>query len=259
VRENGVEAVIPGFGVSFEAAEGVHLFGGVHKGFGPPGPGADDETKSEESVNYELGGRARWGTLGIQAVAFYNDYRNILGRATLATGDPTGAGELFNGGEVEVGGLELALDYDLAVPAAVGVHLPVRLAYTYTTAEFGTSFESDFEPWATVQAGDELPYLPEHQLNLGLGMEAGRWALRLAATHVDEMRTEAGSGPIPAASGTDAFTVWNASGELRLRTGSTLFVGVQNLTDESYVVARRPAGARPGLPRTLLAGIRLSR
>ena len=259
VRENDVEAVIPGLGVSFEAAEGVHLFGGVHKGFGPPGPGADDETESEESVNYELGGRARWGTLGIQAVAFYNDYRNILGRATLATGDPVGAGELFNGGEVEVSGLELALDYDLAVPAAVGVHLPVRLAYTYTTAEFGTSFESDFEPWATVQAGDELPYLPEHQLNLGLGMEAGRWALRLAATHVDEMRTEAGSGPIPAASGTDAFTVWNAIGELRLRTGSTLFVGVQNLTDESYVVARRPAGARPGLPRTLLAGIRLSR
>ena len=259
VRENGVDAVIPGVGVSFEAAEGVHLFGGVHKGYGPPGPGADDETEPEESVNYELGARARRGTLSVQAVAFYNDYRNILGRASLATGDPTGAGELFNGGEVEVGGLELALDYDLAEPAALGVRLPVRLAYTYTSAEFGTSFESDFEPWGTVEEGDELPYLPEHQLHLGLGMEAGPWALRLAANHVDEMRTEAGSGPIPAASGTDAFTVWNASGELRLRTGSTLFVGVQNLTDESYVVARRPAGARPGLPRTLLAGIRFSR
>jgi Fe(3+) dicitrate transport protein len=36
-------------------------------------------------------------------------------------------------------------------------------------------------------------------------------------------------------------------------------VGVENLTDETYVVARRPAGARPGLPRTLMAGIRLER
>ena len=36
-------------------------------------------------------------------------------------------------------------------------------------------------------------------------------------------------------------------------------VGVENLADASYVVARRPAGARPGLPRTLMAGIRLAR
>ncbi len=259
VRESGVDAVIPGVGASFEAAGGIVVFGGVHRGFGPPGPGADDETKPEESVNYELGARVRRSSLSAQAVAFYNDYRNILGRATLATGDPSGAGELFNGGEVEVGGLELALDYDLAEPAELGIGLPVRLAYTYTSAEFGTSFESDFEPWGTVEAGDELPYVPAHQLYAGIGVEAGPWALRLAANHVEEMRTRAGSGPIPVASGTDAFTVWDASGEVRLRTGGTFFVGVRNLTDATYVVARRPAGARPGLPRTLLAGIRVSR
>ena len=259
VRENGVDAVIPGFGASYHAGGGVVLFGGIHKGFGPPGPGADDQTEAEESINYELGARVRRGTLGLQAVGFHNDYRNILGRATLATGDPTGAGELFNGGEVAVSGLELALDFDLAEPASLGIRLPVRLAYTYTSAEFGTSFESGFEPWGTVVAGDELPYLPPHQLYMGVGMEGGPWAVRLAANHVDEMRTEAGSGPIPVGSGTDAFTVWNTSGELRLKTGGTLFVGVQNLTDERYVVARQPAGARPGLPRTLLAGIRFDR
>jgi Fe(3+) dicitrate transport protein len=44
-----------------------------------------------------------------------------------------------------------------------------------------------------------------------------------------------------------------------MRASSTLFIGIQNLTDATYVVARRPAGARPGLPRTLLAGIRISR
>ena len=259
VRKSGVDAVIPGVGASYDAGEGIRLFGGIHKGFGPPGPGADEETEPENSVNYELGARVQRGTLSLQAVGFYNDYRNILGRATLATGDATGAGELFNGGEVGVSGLELALRYDMAESADLAIRLPVHLAYTYTSAEFETGFESEFEPWGTVEAGDELPYVPAHQLYLGFGVEAGPWSLRLATSHLDEMRTEAGSGPIPAGSGTDAFTVWNASGELRLRTGSTLFVGVQNLTDESYVVARRPAGARPGLPRTLLAGIRLSR
>lgn len=258
VRESGVDAVIPGLGMGFEAGQGIQLFGGIHKGFGPPGPGADEETKPESSVNYELGGRLQRGTLSLQAVGFYNNYRNILGRATLATGDPTGAGELFNGGEVEVGGLELALHYDVAESADLALRLPLHLAYTFTRAEFETGFESEFEPWGTVEAGDELPYVPAHQLHLGFGVEAGPWSLRLATSHVDEMRTEAGNGPIPGGSGTDAFTVWNASGEFRLETGGTLFVGVQNLSDESYVVARRPAGARPGLPRTLLAGIRVS-
>ncbi len=259
VRESGVEAVIPGIGASFQAVEGVHVFGGIHKGFGPPGPGADEETEPEESFNYELGARVGRGSLGAQVVGFFNDYENILGRRTLAAGDPTGAGELFNGGEVDVSGLELSLDVDLAESTDLGVGLPFRLAYTYTSAAFGTSFESDFEAWGVVEAGDELPYVPAHQLHAALGLEVGPWALRLATDHVDAMRTEAGRGRIPEGSGTDAFTIWNASGELRLRTGSTLFVGVQNLTDEAYVVARRPAGARPGLPRTLLAGIRLSR
>ena len=36
----------------------------------------------------------------------------------------------------------------------------------------------------------------------------------------------------------------------------TLFVTVQNLTNQAYIAARRPAGARPGLPRMLMGGIK---
>lgn len=258
VRESEVDGVIPGVGVTFAATPELRVFGGVHKGFGPPGPGADQETRPEESVNLELG--ARWTRAGVEAqvVAFFNDYENILGRATLAGGDPTGSGDLFNGGAVTVSGLEVALDADLA-PAEAGWQVPARLAYTFTQAEFETSFESGFGPWGTVEAGDELPYLPKHQLYASLGLDRGPLELRLAASHVDAMRTGAGSGPIPSGEGTDAFTVWNASAEFRLTPWSAVFAGVQNLTDAVYVVARQPAGARPGLPRTLLAGIRLSR
>ena len=192
-----------------------------------------------------------------QLVGFYNDYENILGAATLATGE-TGTGDLFNGGEVDVRGLELSLAYDVGAAGRLGVGLPLRLAYTYTEAEFGTSFESEFEPWGTVRAGDELPYVPDHQLYAALGVERDHWGLNLTASYAGEMRTTAGSGPIPEGEGTDDYVLLGLSGEYAITPWSRIVVGVQNLTDEEYVVARRPAGARPGLPRTLMAGIRVN-
>ena len=38
--------------------------------------------------------------------------------------------------------------------------------------------------------------------------------------------------------------------------GCAHFVSVQNISDEAYIVARRPAGVRPGLPRTFVAGLK---
>ncbi|CAN5223946.1 TonB-dependent receptor [soil metagenome] len=258
VRDSDVRAVIPGIGATLSATPDLDLFGGVHRGFGPPGPGADEGTEPEESVNYELGARYRRGSIEAQSAVFFNDYENILGKATLATGDPTGAGELFNGGAVKVTGLELSFDFD---PAANGLQwsLPFHLAYTYTDAEFRTSFDSEFESWGSVEAGDELPYLPEHQLSASLGLKRASWTVRAAANHIAAMRTMAGSGPIPAGQGTDTVTVWSLVGEWAAEPWGTVFAGVQNLTDEAHVVARRPAGARPGLPRTLQAGVRIMR
>ena len=72
------------------------------------------------------------------------------------------------------------------------------------------------------------------------------------------MRTQAGRGPIPEGEGTDSYVVFNLAGELQLDRRGTVFAGVQNLSDERYSVARRPAGLRPGLPRTLMAGLRVT-
>jgi Fe(3+) dicitrate transport protein len=33
------------------------------------------------------------------------------------------------------------------------------------------------------------------------------------------------------------------------------YVKIDNLLDETYIAARRPSGARPGLPRTAYVGI----
>lgn len=257
IRENAVDALIPGIGALYTWTEGLHLFAGIHRGFGPPGPGADEETEPEESVNYEVGIKLRRPWLDAEVIGFYSDYENILGRATLAVGDPTGSGELFNGGAVEVKGLEVGLEVDPAAARGIDLSLPIRLAYTFTAAEFRSSFSSEFEPWGDVEAGDELPYTPEHQLHLDASLERGRWAARLGLQHVSAMRTVAGRGPVPEEEGTSAATIWSAGTEFAVSAWSTVFAGVENLTDEVYVAARRPAGARPGLPRTLLTGIRL--
>jgi Fe(3+) dicitrate transport protein len=258
VRENGVTAWIPGIGASYALGPVVSVFGGVHRGFGPPGPGAAPETEPERSVNYELGARGRLSAVDAQVVGFFSDYQNILGRATLATGE-TGTGELFNGGAVRVVGAEVALSAEPRASRGGAYRLPLRLSYTFTRATFETSFESDFEPWGEVEAGDRLPYLPEHQLFASAGLEHPRWGASLSATYTGQMRTVAGRGEPAQADATDRALVLGLGAQLTIATRSSVFAAVQNLADERYVVARRPAGARPGLPRTFLAGVRLNR
>ena len=81
--------------------------------------------------------------------------------------------------------------------------------------------------------------------------------MNASAKFVDEMRTVAGRGSIPSGSGTDAHVVLDLTGEYEVHKNVRLFTTAYNITDEEYVAARRPAGARPGAPRTVLAGLKL--
>lgn len=258
VREQNVKVLIPGIGVSYALRDDLRLFSGVHRGFSPPGPGADQETEVESSVNYELGARYNTGEMNAQIVGFFNNYSNILGAATLATGG-SGVGNQFNGGAVDVSGIEASVQY--APLALRGAHftVPWGLTFTYTKAEFQTSFDSDFESWGSVEKGDRVPYIPTTQLSAWIGVEHRRWSVSVGANYSATMRTLAGQGPAREDEGTDAFAVLNVSADYRLRPWSSLYLTVQNLTGESYVVARQPAGARPGLPRTILGGFRIRR
>lgn len=256
VRTNGVDVLLPGVGASYTLGA-ARLFAGVHRGFGPPGPGADAGTEAERSLNYELGAAIERPGLDGQLVWFSNDYGNILGAATLASG-ARGTGELFNGGAARIWGIEASAAYD---PAArlEGLGVPLRAVYTYTNARFLTSFESDFEAWGNVESGDELPYVPEHQLYASVAVARDAWRVQLGLTFSGAMRTVAGRGVIPNGSGTDSYTLLSLGAEAKLGRWGTLFAGVQNLTDEVYIVSRRPAGARPGLPRSLEVGLRVGR
>ena len=254
IRKNRIEVWIPGSGIDFRISNNTTAFLGVHKGFAPPG--SKTGTLPESSINYEAGVRYNGERLTVQGVLYLNDYSNLLG-SDLAAAGGTGSGDQFNGGEAISRGLEFGLQTDLAPPASNGLSLPLRITYTFTHAEFRNAFESEFGPWGAVSRGDDLPYVPKHQFYVGLGFEYARLALDLGSKYSGSMRTEAGAGGLRALAKTDSHFILDGSAEFRLAGKTRIFVGIRNLTNKTYIAARRPAGVRPGLPRTFVSGIKI--
>lgn len=255
IARNEVDAFMPGLGVTRAIGDSLRLIAGVHRGFVSPSPGSTADP--EQSWNYEAGLRFERGPAAIEAIGFLVDYRNLVGTCTASTGGNCNIGDQFDGGRARVRGLEFVASHDLGRPFGLPLSLPVSAVYTYTHGEFRTSFSSSFEEWRNVTAGDELPYVPEHQLTLNAGMEGAAWRVHLTVNYVDAARARAGSGPIPASDRIDSRTLVDLSGEYDLNDSLSLFASVENLGDETYNVAFRPAGARPGAPRTALAGVKI--
>ena len=253
-RENTVTELIPGVAASYQVRPGLQLFGGLHRGFAPPS--SQEEAEPERSVNLEAGAHLSGRGASLQLVGFANAYQNLLG-SDLAAAGGGGTTEQFNGGQARVAGIEAAASADLARPFGLaGWAFPARLTYTYTDARFGHSFESDFDAWGTVRDGDFLPYVARHQSSASLGVQRGRVQSDVRASYVGAMRTVAGQSALGAAETTDARVVVDLAAEVRLYRDVSLFGRAHNLTDETYVVSRRPAGLRPGLPRTLALGVK---
>lgn len=252
-RSNQTDVFIPGIGVDYKFSKYLSVFGGVHKGFSPPG--SKEETKPEQSINYELGTRYRKNAFNGQVIAFYSDYNNLLGTDLAAAGGG-GTNQLFNGGAVVAKGLELQAGYDLLVNHSSSFNLPVTVVYTLTDAMFLSSFESDFEGWGEVQKGDKLPYLVNNQFTIMVGLEHKQFSFNFSGKYMDEMRTQPGQGELIATEKTSAYFVLDASAAYRPHKNISLFASATNLTDQVYVVARRPAGLRPGMPRAFRIGIK---
>ena len=255
-RENQVEAFIPGVGVDYKFNKVLSVFGGVHKGFSPPGSKVD--TKPEESINYELGTRYSKRSLSGEVVIFFNDYKNLLG-SDLAAAGGGGTTDQFNGGEVQTKGLEFQLNYNLfALTTITNFSMPISLVYTYTDAKFQNSFDSDFEAWGEVKSGDDLPYIANNQFSFLLGLEHKSFGLNFSGKYVDEMRTKAGEGDMDPMYKTDAQFIMDASLYYKMSKYASLVLNVTNISNEVNVIARRPAGLRPGMPRAFMLGLKIA-
>jgi len=251
VRENTTQVVIPGMGALYRLTPEWRLLAGIHKGFNPPAPGS---TASEEvSLNFEAGTRYDGGAMSFEGIYFLNDYDNLVGTVTESTGGGGEIGDQFDGGEVRVSGLELSGAYRWQFG---NVEMPVDLRYTWTAeAEFSNAFESNFDPWGDVEVGDELPYIPEHQLRAMAGLEGSNWHFNVAASYIGKLRTRAGQGAFIPEESVDSHVIWDMVAAWQFTPRLSTYVKVDNLLDETYIAARRPAGVRPGLPRTAFLGL----
>jgi len=252
-RSNKVSVLLPGVGLNYQVSSSLDVFAGVHRGFIPPG--SKPETMPELSINSELGIRFSHRYASAQLVVFSNNYANLLGSDLNASGG-TGSGDLFNGGSAIANGLEFELSVDpFSGRPLHHFSMPVRLAYTYTDATFTNAFDSDFGAWGDVEVGDALPYLAPHQLSLMTSFEHEKFAIDISGSYTASMRTVAGQGAIPLSESTDASLIFDSGIRYDISNHLNLNLGVTNLFNGTFAVARRPYGLRPNMPRALRIGV----
>ena len=255
-RSNTVDVYIPGVGLDYQFNDYASIFGGVHKGFAPPG--SKEGTRPEESVNYELGFRYTKNSLSGQLVVFLNDYSNLLG-SDLAAAGGAGTGDLFNGGEVMTKGLEFQLTYDLLTRISKSkFNLPLSIAYTFTDAKFQNNFESDFGGWGVVEAGDQFPYMAMNQLSAAITLEHRKFSINISGRYISEMRTTPGQSADVNNESIPSNFILDASASYTLDRNISLFTSITNFTNKAYLVSRWPSGLRPGMPRALNIGLKAS-
>jgi len=159
---------------------------------------------------------------------------------------------------VDVKGLELIVAYDFVQSQQAKFRIPLTLVYTFTDAKFKNDFDSQFDPWGEVKKGDELPYISNHQLALGISFDHEKFSLNFTGKYSDKMRTEAGQGDIPSDKSTDNSLIGDVSIHYKLNTRISIIGGIKNITNQVYSVSRRPSGLRPGLPRSITIGLNAS-
>ena len=251
---NSIEVFVPGIGFNYSINAEASIYGGIHKGFAPPG--TTEGSLPEESINYEAGTKYFGKHLHFQTVLFYTDYKNLLGNDLAATGG-NGTGSFYNGGKARTLGAEFftTLSTLKMMDIQSKIRVPITFSYTYTNAQFLSSFESDFESWGYVYNGDEFPYLAQHQLSSRLSIYFNKFEIHLNSKYNSSMRAQAGSEEINSVENIPSYFIIDGVIKYHINEKVCFNLNVQNVTNKAYVVALRPAGLRPGLPRIIQLGI----
>lgn len=246
-----VAALMPGVGAFYSLLPQLGVLAGVYRGFSPPEPGLE-HASPEYSVNYEAGARLHGKRGRAELIGFFNDYSNMTDICTFSLGcSEQNLDRQFNAGRARTYGLEAFATYELALGP---VTLPLTAAYTFTRTEFLRSFQDPF--YGAVEKGDEMAYVPRHQLNVTAGLDSRYFGVHAAVSYVAATREQAGSEPLGQVVATDDLLNVDVGAELPILSRLRLYANVRNLFDQAAIVARRPYGARPNAPRWVQVGIK---
>jgi len=235
-----------GFGATYDVNENIQLVAGFHEGMT-----AMFGTDPEKADNMELGLRYSKGNTSLETFYFESDYKNLKAVCKNSQGGDCDDGDVFDGGAVDVSGLELSASH--IFEGSDGTIYPVALTYTSTDATFANSFDDDGDYWGVVAAGDDVPYVPSSSLALVVGF-VGSSGLSGNVRLVDN-----GSSCSTAACGINQNIKAHSFIDLNLRKPlndkTDVYLIMENLLDHEDIVARVPKdGARSQKPRTLKIG-----
>ena len=240
----------------YSVSDELGIFAGVHEGYVPTSPKQAPAIQPEQSTNYELGGRYNDGTTKLESVLFFNDFNNLKESCSFSTSascaNQGAVDQEYNGGEVDVYGLEFNLSSIQEVTDTID--FPWSITFTQTESEFKQDLASTFELWGNVEAGDPVPYLPEQQLTLSLGLANSNWQISLLVKYIGEMAEASGDDVALSGLTTDDYTVIDLSASYEFNDYGSVYVKIDNITDEVALVSRRPFGARPSKPQQFFIG-----
>ncbi len=290
---NRYTELLPGFGVAWNGIENTTIFAGVHKGFAPPRPDRDisegddgvliDNTKPEESTNWELGVRSNYFKgIGFEATLFHTDFDEVVVK---------NGGRFDNAGKSEMSGLELAGRVDFGTILNTAHNFYVAGSYTNLfTAKFKKdAFQTSEDIYEAIDEGElnenaeaacfvsdavnelgtcryisngsRLPYAPKHiaSINFGYQHPIGVHA-RIGWDYVSSQEPDPIGRLSDTATGTygkiPSYTLLNASVSYKPQgTGATFFLSGSNLADKEYL-ASRVDGMVAGRGRQVFGGVR---
>ena len=234
-----------GFGATYDLNENIKLVAGFHEGMTPM-----FGTDPEKADNMELGVRYLNGTSNLEVFYFQSDYSSLKAECKNSQGGDCDAGDVFNGGAVDVSGFEVS---GSKIYQVGNLDYPVGITFTSNDATFANSFDDDGEYWGVVSSGDDVPYVPSSSLAIVLGFvsDSGLTGnLRLVSN---------GSACSTAACGTyqniDSHNFVDTNLRKSVNENLDVYMIVENLLDSADVVARAPKdGARAQKPRTMKIG-----
>jgi len=253
VSENSIDELMPALAVNYDLNKNQQIFATVSKGFAPATGVGSNVADNEESINYEIGTRVVNSKINYELIGFFNDYENLLGTCTAGSGCSGNIGDQFDGGEVNAFGVEFSADTNLVRNLTNAFKLPLKITYTHTRAEFRNSFNSSYDIWGDVTAGDQLPYVAENTAYASLGFERNNFNAEVSLKYQDAMNTSA-AGTLT----TDANTTYDAAANYQLSKNFSVYGNVKNIFDNTYVAARHPYGVRVSAPRLFFIGAKLS-
>jgi hemoglobin/transferrin/lactoferrin receptor protein len=234
------QATSPKLGVLWRTTEQWSVFGNYATGFRAPNAGQvnaffenaaqgyktipNPDLKPEKSQTFELGLRGRLDGVALDFAAFTGRYKDFIKDNQKVSGagtpaDPT-VYQSINIGEVEISGFEAKADIRWGEAGQfAGGTLSTPLTYGQTR---GRDTKQDVP----------LDSVNPARLTAGVRYDTPVWMLRLDATHSaakDKSDVDANTQFLP-----DAYTVYDLSGQWRIRKDLRLTAGVYNLSDEKY-------------------------